>query len=122
MEQTRKKVGWRGIVFLQLIIILYTLSGVFGKMATRGNEFMSALFILYVALDVAMLGVYALLWQQGLKRFDLHVAYANRSLATIWSMVWAALIFQERITVPNIIGTAIIITGAMLVNTDAERA
>ncbi len=120
MEQTTKKAGWRSVVFLQLIIIVYTFSGVFGKMATNGNEFMSALFILYVVLDVAVLGVYALLWQQALKKFDLHVAYANRSLVTIWSMVWAALIFQERITVYNVIGTALIIAGAMLVNTDAE--
>ena len=121
MEQATKKTGWRSIIFLQLIIIVYTFSGVFGKMATNGNAFMSTMFIIYIILDVAVLGVYALLWQQALKKFDLHVAYANRSLATIWSMVWAALIFQERITVFNIIGTALIIAGAMLVNTDAER-
>ncbi|MEG2626034.1 MAG: EamA family transporter [Christensenella sp.] len=120
MEQTTKKAGWRGIVFLQLIIIVYTFSSVFGKFATHDNEFMSAGFIVFILLDFIVLAVYALLWQQGLKRFDLNVAYANRSVAIVWSMVWAALIFKEGITVANIIGTAIILTGTMLVNTDAK--
>ena len=77
-----------------------------------------SLSLFYV--DFVLLAIYALLWQQALKRFDPNVAYANRSVVIIWSMVWSALIFQERITVANIIGTAIIITGTMLVNTDAE--
>ncbi|MEG1754007.1 MAG: EamA family transporter [Christensenella sp.] len=120
MEQTTKKAGWRGIVFLQLIIIVYTFSSVFGKLATDDNKFMSAGFIVFILLDFIVLAVYALLWQQGLKRFDLNVAYANRSVAIVWSMVWAALIFKEGITVANIIGTAIILVGTMLVNTDAK--
>ncbi|WP_066689259.1 EamA family transporter [Christensenella intestinihominis] len=120
MEQVKKKTDWRGIIFLQAIIVIYTFSSVCGKMATHGNEFMSRMFIIYILLDFVLLAVYALLWQQGLKRFDLNVAYANRSVAIIWSMVWSALIFREGITVANIIGTAIIITGTMLVNTDAE--
>ena len=117
MEQVKKKADWRGIIFLQAIIVIYTFSS---KMATNGNEFMSRMFIIYILLDFILLAVYALLWQQGLKRFDLNVAYANRSVAIIWSMVWSALIFREGITVANIIGTAIIIIGTMLVNTDAE--
>ena len=121
MEQIKKKTNWRGIVFLQAIIVIYTFSSVFGKMATHGNEFMSTMFIVYVLLDFVLLAVYALLWQQGLKRFDLNVAYANRSVVTIWSLVWSALIFKEGITVFNIVGTAIIITGMVLVNSDAER-
>ena len=116
MEQVKKKTDWRGIIFLQAIIVIYTFSSVCGKMATHGNEFMSRMFIIYILLDFVLLAVYALLWQQGLKRFDLNVAYANRSVAIIWSMVWSALIFREGITV----ATAIIITGTMLVNTDAE--
>ena len=120
MEQVKKKAYWRCIIFLQAIIVIYTFSSVCGKMATNGNEFMSRMFIIYILLDFILLAVYALLWQQGLKRFDLNVAYANRSVAIIWSMVWSALIFREGITVANIIGTAIIIIGTMLVNTDAE--
>jgi len=115
-----KKIDFKNIIFLQLIVIVYTFSGIFGKMATNGNEFMSPMFVLFIILDVGVLGIYALLWQQALKRFDLHVAYANRALAIFWSLIWSALIFREGITVFNLIGTAIIITGIVLVNSDAE--
>ncbi len=121
MEQGIKKVGIRSIIFLQLIVIVYTFSTLFGKLATRGNEFFSPMFFLFLVLDVVVLGCYALLWQQALKRFDLNIAYANRSLAIIWSMIWSVVFLQETITVGNIVGAAIIITGTILVNTDVKR-
>jgi len=46
--------------------------------------------------------LYAIFWQQIIKRVDLSVAYANRSIAILWSMIWAALIFGEHISVQNI--------------------
>lgn len=110
----------KNIIFLQLAVIVYTMSGIFGKMATNGNAFMSPAFCVFIALDIVVLGVYALLWQQLLKKFDLHVAYANRSLAIFWSLIWSALIFKEGITVLNIAGTAVIIAGIVLVTSDAE--
>ena len=111
----------KNIIFLQLTVIVYTLSGIFGKMATDGNEFMSPMFFLFLILDIGVLGVYALLWQQNLKKFDLHVAYANRSLAIFWSLIWSALIFKDKITIYNIIGTAVIIIGIVLVTSNAEH-
>lgn len=118
--QQKPKTGIKQILLLQAIIIVYTFSGVFGKLATNGNEWFSPAFILYVFLDLAVLGVYALLWQQALKRFDLHVAYANRAMATVWGLIWAYLIFGEAITVWNIVGTVIILAGTFLVNSDVE--
>lgn len=112
--------GLGSILALQTIIIIYTFSGVFGKLATRGNEWFSTMFFVYVIADFLVLAVYALLWQQALKRFDLHVAYANRAMATVWGLVWAFLIFAESITVWNIVGTAIILAGTFLVNSDVK--
>lgn len=106
---------------MQAIIVVYTFSGVFGKMATDGHDFMSREFILYVFLDVAVLGVYALLWQQALKRFPLHVAYSNRATATVWGIVWAYFVFGEAITVMNIVGTVFILAGTFLVNSDVSE-
>lgn len=108
----------RAILFLQGIIIVYTFSGVFGKLATDGHTFLSAEFLLFLFLDIFVLGIYALLWQQALKHFDLHVAYANRSMATVWALLWAAMIFREQITVMNLVGTVCILTGTLLVNSN----
>lgn len=114
------KPGIRQIVFLQAISVIYTFSGVFGKLATDGHEFMSPPFILFVLLDFFVLAGYALLWQQALKRVDLHVAYANRAMSTVWGLVWAFIIFSEVITVYNILGTALIVAGTFLVNSDVK--
>ncbi len=119
MPEQKRKTGLKSIIVLQLIVIIYTFSTFFGKMAS-GNPVMSAGFMQFILLDILALAVYALLWQQALKRFDLHVAYANRSIAIVWGMVWAALFLGENITVTNVIGAAIIIAGMVVVNTDAE--
>lgn len=105
----------RDLLFLQAIVVLYTLAGVAGKFAAR-YEFLSGGFILCYGIEILILGMYAILWQQILKRFELSVAYANRSIALIWSLVWAAVIFQERITVWNVVGALIVIAGTVIVN------
>lgn len=119
MQKEQRRTNIKSIVFLQLIIILYTFSTVFNNIAS-GYPFLSGMFILFVGLAVLVLASYALLWQQALKRFDLNVAYANRQLAIIWGLVWSAIIFKEGITTANLIGTAIIVVGVVLVNIDAE--
>lgn len=121
VKAENKAANIKNIIFLQLTVIVYTLSGIFGKMATDGNEFLSPMFFLFLILDIGVLGIYALLWQQNLKKFDLHVAYANRSLAIFWSLIWSVLIFKDKITIYNIIGTAVIIAGIVLVTSDAEQ-
>lgn len=105
----------RDLFFLQAIVVLYTLAGVAGKFAAR-YEFLSGGFILCYGIEILILGMYAILWQQILKRFELSVAYANRAIALIWSLVWAAVIFQERITVWNVVGALIVIAGTVIVN------
>ena len=109
------KPGWKSWLLLQAVVIIYTLSGVAGKFAST-HAFLSLPFILFYGAEILILGVYAILWQQIIKRFDLSVAYANRSIALLWSMLWAAILFQERISVQNLIGVAVVIAGTMIVN------
>ena len=61
------------------------------------------------------MGIYAVLWQQILKRVPLVTAYANRAVTVIWGLIWGLLIFDERITIQKIVGAAIIVTGIMIV-------
>lgn len=117
---SKKKIKVKDILILQLIVLVYTLSGVAGKFAS-GNEFLSWKFILFYGLEIVILGVYALLWQQAIKKFDLSVAYANRAVAILWSMLWAVLFFSEKIKVTNIIGVIIIIAGTIIVNGDKHE-
>ena len=113
----KKRISLKSIIILQLVIVIYTLSGVAAKGAA-GYEMFSWQFIFLYELEMAILGVYAILWQQMIKRFDLSVAYANRSMAILWSLVWAVVFFHERITINNVLGVLIVLAGTVLVNTD----
>lgn len=105
------------IVFLQLIIVVYTFAGIFAKYASR-YSFLSFKFILFYGLEMLVLFLYAILWQQIIKKFSLSVAYSNRSVALIWSMIWASVLFNEKITLFNIIGIVFVIIGMVVVNSD----
>ena len=108
------------LVIIQQSIMFYTLSGVAGKFASA-HGFLSLPFILLYGVEIFILGVYAIVWQQIIKRVDLSVAYANRSLSLLWSMLWSALIFKETISLQNIIGIVVVICGVMLVNSTGKE-
>lgn len=115
---TTDKIKIKNIILLQLIVIIYTINSIIGKLSA-GEEFMSMRFILFYVAEVGVLGIYALLWQQMIKRFDLSIAYANRAMALIWSAVWAVVIFHESLSIKNIIGILLVIVGTVVVNTEA---
>ena len=115
----KRRVSLGMILGLQAIVAIYTLSGVMGKFAAA-QEFMSWPFILLYGSEVAILGIYALLWQQIIKRMDLSIAYANRAVALLWSMLWAVLFFKEGVSVQNIAGVLIVIAGTIIVNSENE--
>lgn len=118
-KRWKPKITVKQIIVLQLVVVIYTLSGIFSKLAS-GYTFLSLGFILFYGGEICILGLYAILWQQIIKRVDLSTAYANRSIALIWSMLWSILIFHESINVQNIIGVLIVIAGTIIVNTDHE--
>lgn len=117
----KKKVTWKDIIILQGIIIIYTLSSVVAKLAT-GKELFSFTFFLFYGLEVVILGIYALLWQQMIKRFELSVAYANRAMALLWSGVWAVVLFKEALSIKKVLGILLVIAGTIIVNrTTADK-
>ena len=109
----------KNIVLLQLIVIIYTFNSILAKFSA-GEEVMSIKWIAFYVGEVAILGIYAILWQQMIKRFELSVAYANRAMALIWSAIWAVVIFHETLTIKNIIGIAFVIVGTIVVNTEPK--
>lgn len=111
------KITTKQLILIQLAVILYTFSGIAGKLAA-GHELLSLPFIMFIGLELFILGCYAMVWQQIIKRFPLSVAYVNRATAIFWSTLWAFLIFGERISWKNILGVIIIFAGIMVVNSD----
>jgi len=116
----KKRITWSTLVKVQMLVCVYTLSGVAAKYASN-YEFMSWGFIVCYGIEIMILGIYAVLWQQVIKKIELSVAYANRSIALLWSMVWAMLFFKEQITMQHIVGVGIVIFGTMMVNKENAK-
>lgn len=113
----KNKISIKGIIGIQLAVIVYTFSGIMGKFAA-GYNFLSLPFIFFIGMEFVVLGIYAIVWQQIIKRYPLSIAYVNRAFAIFWSTLWAFLIFGERITIKNILGILVIFIGIMVVNSD----
>lgn len=115
MEKMNKT---KNYIQLHLNILLFSLTSVFSKCASvqfNNGGLKNPLLYLSLFLMVANCGVYAIAWQKVIKKFSLSTAYANRSVYLIWSQVWAVVIFQESLSVKNIIGLLVVLVGVMVV-------
>ena len=92
---------------------VYACTGIFTKMASR-QEFLSWSYLLWMAGAVGVMGVYALLWQQVIKRMPLSTAYMFKGTGLIFGLLIAWAVLGECITPNNIIGAAIIVVGIAL--------
>ena len=117
----KTKPKFKNIIILQLVIIIYSLSSVCAKFASN-EAFLSPKFVLFYGIEILILGIYAILWQQVIKHFDLSIAYANRATGLLWSVIFALFIFKENITVMNIVGIGVAICGIILVNLDEHTS
>ena len=113
-----KKGKIKNILILQLVIVIYTVSSIMAKMAAV-SESVSKMF-LFFSLDLLFLGIYAICWQQMIKRFPLTVAYGNRAIALLWSAVWAKMIFGEEISLKQMLAIGIVMIGIVILNTQKE--
>lgn len=98
---------------LHVLLGIYALSDVFSKYAA-GAGFPDIAFFLFYGLMLVFLGVYALGWQQVIKRMPLSSAFANRAVTVVWGIFWGAVLFGEDITFGKLAGVAIIMAGIIL--------
>jgi len=106
-------------VWLFAAFFIFSFVGVMSKMAALSGVGMR--FAVFVGAQVLLLGIYALIWQQVLKRFDLVTAMSCRGVVVILSLIWAAVFFREAITPFHIIGSLIIVVGIYIVSTGEPK-
>lgn len=104
------KLSLKHFSLLLLAFLIYSCTGIFTKLASM-YPFLSAQYICYFALVLAMLGTYAIIWQRVLTFMPLNKAYLFKSISIIFVITYSALLFGEHITVNNIIGSSLIIVG-----------
>ena len=110
----------RYYLLLHIIILMYSLSGICSKSAAS-KEFLSFEWIMFYGIEVLLLGVYAILWQQILKKINLNTAYASKAVTLIWGTLWGVLIFHETIAWNNILGGVIVLAGVIMMVTGGEK-
>jgi drug/metabolite transporter (DMT)-like permease len=116
MNELKNSKGKSNIIIfflLHIILCLFSLSGLFSKLAS-GESFLSINFCLFYGGVILILGIYAICWQQIIKRMPLSLAYANKAITVIWGMIWGILIFKEQLKIQQVIGAVIVIVGVVL--------
>lgn len=113
------KTKWQDFIYLNLILFLYSLSTIFAKIASNHKIF-SVAFIIFYCVVIFLLFIYALFWQQILKKIPLSTAYVNKAITIFWGMVFGKIFFGEKITIFMVIGSCVIFIGIYLVVTDNE--
>lgn len=107
------KTNVKRYVLLNILLMVYSLSGVCSKFAA-GEEMMSFRFIVLYGAIIMLLGIYAIFWQQIIKNMPLTAAYANRAITVFWGMLWGLLIFKEKITLGKAFGAVLVVGGIIL--------
>lgn len=107
-------------IFLHVVLIIYSLGALFSKMASK-SDFMSLKFIIYYGLVLFVLFIYAILWQQLLKKFDLTIIFANKGMVIAWGMIWGKVFFKEQLKWNMFIGAILIILGILLVVSEDKK-
>lgn len=100
-------------IVLNVMFFIYSLVSVLGKMAARENE-VNIRFLVYYGSSLVVMGIYALFWQQIIKKLSLMTAYANRAVVIIWGLLWSCVFFGDTITYGKIAGIFLIIVGIVL--------
>lgn len=103
-------------LLLYFSFFIYSFVSVFAKLASEQSSVI-AIFV-FIGIEIAFLAMYALLWQQALKKFPLMIAMSNKGITVILALIWSIAIFQESISIYNIIGTVMIIIGIWMVSID----
>lgn len=117
----KKKIGIIDILQLQGAVIVYSLSTVAAKLASE-HEFLSFWYLFFFAMDFFILAVYALIWQQMIKKFQISIACANKAVTLLWSMLWNFILFSsdptQRITPWKVVGVLLVVVGVVVMNSE----
>ena len=71
---------------------------------------------------LAVLVVYAIGWQQVIKRLPLTLAFANKAVTVAWGLLWSVLFFHEAISAQMVAGAVLAMAGvALFCHADAQE-
>lgn len=102
-------------IYLALIGInfVYACTSICTKMASW-QDTLSWPYLFWIAGAIGVMGIYSLLWQQIIARMPISTAYMFKGTSLVFVLMFSALLFDEAISLNNVIGAVIIIIGIIL--------
>ena len=111
-------------IFLHLSVMMFSFTSVFSKFASiqyNRHGLHSPMLYVFLFLMIANCGIYAIAWQQVIKKFELSIAYANKAVTLVWALIWGIFLFHEQITIGKVIGIVLVMLGILILNTGKEQ-
>lgn len=102
------------MLILHADVFLFSVAGLCSKLAA-GKPVFSRGFWCFYSLALCIMAVYAMIWQQLLKRLPITTAYAGKGMAAVWSIIWGICFFGETISPRLLLSAAAIAAGVGLV-------
>lgn len=103
------------IQYISLVLVYLFYAGISVIMKYTGlQQPLTIEWCMGFVLLVGTLGIYAIAWQQILKRIELGVAYMFKGLSLFFIMVLLAICYGEPITPIKLVATGIIMVGVTL--------
>ncbi len=106
----------RDFLLLHGTLFLYAIISLLGKYA--GLHFavqQNTEAFIFLGLEFFSLVVYAMLWQQTLKRMPLSFAYSNKAVCTLWTYLFGIVLLGEQLTWGKAAGILLVLAGVWLV-------
>lgn len=105
--------------YLILSVLFQSISSILMKFASANidnGSFFSLIISGYYLSALFCLVLQAFFWQLTLKKLELSIAYPLTALNTVFILIFSYIIFNEQITVNNIIGVTIMMIGIVIQN------
>lgn len=108
------------LISLITVNLLYAIVLILNRMASIYAP-LSLGYVFMLSISVIVLAIYAISWQQIIKRMPISDAYMFKGTSIVFVLLLSAWLFEEIITWQNIIGSTIIILGiALFAKADKE--
>lgn len=120
MKNREKRKRMIMFISLHFLLLLYSFSSVFSKLAAK-QIILSARFAIFYGLALGIMIFYALAWQQIIKHMELTKAYANKAVTVVWGGLLGCVFFNEIISIKQIIGMILVVGGVVVFAFSEEK-
>lgn len=108
------------MIFVFIAVCAQALSLILAKQASFAESGIDRYLSIWYVASLTALGVQAIVWQQALRRLALSIAYPMMSLVFVLIPILGWLVFDERVTPLQMVGTVFILIGTVEIDRESR--